>query len=86
MTPVDVDYTAMPVGKRVRSPRGEIRVCPRCGRRGLRQVFSHRRGRYRISYDHTAVRDAPGFAPLLIDGCSIAATKLAELPATEREP
>jgi len=84
MTPRDVDYSAMEVGTRVRLPKGEIAVCPICGKPGLRGVYSFRRGRYRIGYTHTAVHDAAGFAPLMIDGCSIAASKLSELPASER--
>ncbi len=82
----DVDYTAMSEGRRVRLPRGEIRCCPRCGRRGLRLVFSHRRGRYEIAYWHSARKDAPGFAPLMEDGCTIRAFSLKELPPGERSP
>lgn len=83
--PRDIDYTTMDLGKRTRLPRGEIRVCPKCRRRGLRLVFAFRRGRYEISYWHTAVHDAPGFAPLCGEACSIRAATLAGLPASERD-
>lgn len=81
-----IDYTAMAEGKRVRLPRGQVRQCPQCKRRGLRLVFSHRRGRYEIAYWHTSAQDVKGFAPLLLDGCTIRARSLSELPPGERSP
>lgn len=83
--PRDVDFTDMRIGARVRLPRGTVGECPRCGRRGLRLVFSWRPGRYEIAYWHMAVKDVPGFAPLLVDGCTIRASKKSELPKTERK-
>lgn len=84
--PKDLDYTKMPIGHRVRLPKGVVAVCPKCRRHGLRLVFSFRRGSYKIAYWHTAVKDHVGFAPLLVEGCMIEAATLTALPRSEREP
>lgn len=83
--PEEIDYTAMPLGKQVRLPKGEIAVCTECGRHGLRLVYSARRGKYDIAYWHESLKEHVGFAPTLTEGCSIKAPRLAELPKAERE-
>jgi len=83
--PKDIDYTKMEIGQRVRLPKGVIALCPKCRRHGLRLVFSFRRGSYKIAYWHSAVKDHAGFAPLLVEGCTVEAATLTALPASERE-
>lgn len=80
----DVDYTARPLGTRVRLPAGRIVECP-CGKRGLALVYSARRGKYDVAIWHSAIKDEAGFAPLRDEGCDFRATTARELPARIRE-
>lgn len=81
--PYDMDFTGLPSGKRFRIPRGLIHECTKCGEQGLRRVYSWRRGRYHVSYWHTATKIAPGHA-VCACACRVDATALNKLPKEER--
>ena len=82
--PVDIDYTGMEEGVRVRSPAGRIARCP-CGRLGLGLVYANRRGRYDVSFWHAAVKDYAGAPPLKLDGCDFRSRSPRDLPKAARE-
>lgn len=74
-----VDYTRLPLGRRVRLPRGVIAICLRCGRPGLELVFSRMRGRYQVSYWHTALAVHPHTVPDVKDACMLSGKSRREL-------
>lgn len=82
--PKEVDYTSIPSGSRRRRPPGVIHECPKCGRNGLRLVFSWRKGRYQVSYHHKGVQTGPREAPIISEMCSVNSRTLRGLPLPER--
>jgi len=78
------DFSQLTPGTRVKCPPGTVHVCPRCGQRGLRRVYSWTRGRYRVVYVHEVERLEDG-THVALGTCSVGSSSLAELPAEERK-
>jgi hypothetical protein len=83
--PKELDYTEMKSGRRQRLPKGKVSKCSKCGRNGLRQVSSWRKGRYNVTYWHRARKDKAGETPIALELCSVNASAIRGLPLAERD-
>jgi len=72
--PHEIDYSSLPIGSKIRNPKGVITKCPKCGANALELLFSQRKGRYEASYWHVGYKDVVGAPTLARKICRIICT------------